>query len=101
MIFVYITAGNAGDAKKISRHLIEKKLIACTNIFPIESMYKWKGDIKEETEFVIIAKTIQEKYEQVKQELKEIHTYETPCIVSWEIKKGNKEFIDWVNKQVS
>ena len=54
MIFIYITAGNVQDAKKISEHLLKKKLVACVNIFPIESMYWWNDEIQENQEFVKI-----------------------------------------------
>ena len=43
MAFVYITCKDKKEARKISRFLLEKKLIACANIFPIESMYRWEG----------------------------------------------------------
>ena len=99
MIFIYITAGSAKDAKKISRHLLEKKLIACTNIHPIESMYWWKGEIQENTEFVVIAKTVEKNYQKIEKEIKNIHTYETPCVCSWKIQKTNQEFKNWVEEE--
>ncbi|MBN2423363.1 divalent-cation tolerance protein CutA [Candidatus Woesearchaeota archaeon] len=100
IIFIYITFPSREEAKKISKHLLEKRLIACVNIFPIESMYWWKNEIQEDNEFVIIAKTSEKNFEKVKQEVKEIHTYETPCIVSWKIDNVNSEFLDWIKKEI-
>ena len=97
MILIYITAKDKAEAKRISKHLLEKKLAACTNIFQIESMYWWKGKIQESKESVIIAKTSEENYEKVKQEVKKIHSYDTPCIMKLGV-ECNKEYSDWIDR---
>ncbi len=97
MIVLYITCKDKEEAKKISKHLLEKKLIACSNIIPIESMYWWKGKIEECNEYAIIAKTKEENYGPAEQEIKKIHSYQIPCILK--IKVGcNKEYGQWVEK---
>lgn len=101
MIFIYITAGNIADAKKIAVHLLKKKLIACVNIFPIESMYWWQGEIQENQEFSVIAKTRDSNFEKIDAEIKKVHTYDKPCVVSWKIDKAHKAFEDWVLEETS
>ncbi|MBN1502774.1 divalent-cation tolerance protein CutA [Candidatus Woesearchaeota archaeon] len=99
MLFVYITAGNVKDAKNISKHLLQKKLVACVNIFPIESMYWFNNELQENTEFSIIAKTRDENFEKIDSEIKKIHTYDVPCVVAWKIDKAHKPFEKWVSKE--
>jgi periplasmic divalent cation tolerance protein len=99
MRIVYITARNSDEAKKISTHLLEKKLIACANIFPIESMYWWKGDIQENVEFVILCKTSDGNFEKINKEVIKIHEYDTPAIYSWKADKANKKYSDWIKKE--
>jgi len=99
MIFVYITNPNKEEASKIARHLLGKKLIACANIFPINSLYWWKGKIAEENEFVLIAKTINSNFEKVRKEVERVHSYSIPCIVKIPA-YPNKKFLDWVKKEV-
>ncbi|MFH0979188.1 MAG: divalent-cation tolerance protein CutA [Candidatus Woesearchaeota archaeon] len=77
---VYITCKNKTEAKKISRWLLRKKLIACANFFPISSMYTWKGKIESKTEYALFAKTIEKKFSKVSYEVEKIHSYGTPCI---------------------
>ncbi len=101
MRVIYITTRNAGEAKKISAHLLKKKLIACANIFPIESMYSWKGEIQEDLEFVVLAKTIDVNYDKVEKEIKKMHSYDIPAIYSWKIDKINKDYLKWVEKGTS
>ena len=99
MRIVYITTRNSGEAKKISHHLLQKKLIACANIFPIESMYWWDKEIQEDVEFVILAKTKDENYEKVEKAVKELHEYDIPAIYSWKADKVSKDYSDWVEKE--
>ena len=99
MSFVYITCKDKKEAKKISRYLLEKRLVACTNIFPIESSYWWKGKIVDDKEYVILAKTLAKNYDKIKIEVKKIHSYSVPCICLLDA-KSNKEYNEWLKKEV-
>lgn len=100
MIFTYITCKDMKEAKKISKHLLQKKLIACTNIFPMESFYWWKGKINEDKEVVVIAKSLEEKFEEIKKEVKKVHSYDVPCILKIKVDEGNEEYLHWIEKEV-
>jgi periplasmic divalent cation tolerance protein len=95
---VYLTARDATEAKIISHTLVFEKLAACVNYFPIESIYRWKGNIEESGEMALIAKTRADLVEKVIQRVKQIHSYEIPCIVSWKIEKGNPDFLEWIKE---
>ena len=97
MIVVYITCKDKEEAVKVSRVLLENKLVVCTNFFPINSMYWWKGKIEEDNEFVVVAKTKEENYEKIKCMVKEVHSYDTPCVISWKVDNLNKEYKDWMD----
>lgn len=100
MTIVYITCKDNKEAKAISKHLLDKRLIACANIHPIESLYRWEGSIKQESEAVIIAKTQEKHYKAIKQEVKKLHSYDIPCILK--IKAGcNEEYGKWIEKETS
>jgi len=99
-IFVYITNPSEKEAKKIARHLLAKKLIACANIFPIKSMYQWKGKLADEKEFVLIAKTSSKNFEKVKKEVEKIHPYEIPCIARIPV-SSNEKYFNWLKNQLS
>ena len=83
---------------QISKDLLEKRLIACVNIHPIESMHWWKGKIREENEVVIIAKTVDKNYSEVKKEVKKIHSYSAPCILKINA-EANEEYDKWIEKE--
>ncbi|MBS3122670.1 divalent-cation tolerance protein CutA [Candidatus Woesearchaeota archaeon] len=94
---LYITAKDENEAKNLSKILVAEKLIACANIHNISSIYEWNGKLQDDKEAVIIAKTTDKLAEKVMKRVKEIHSYEIPCILSFPA-KGNKEYVEWVEK---
>jgi periplasmic divalent cation tolerance protein len=64
------------------------------------SCYHWDNQIMEDTEAVLIAKTTAEQVEKLCQRIKELHSYEVPCILALPITSGNEDFLDWVKKSV-
>jgi periplasmic divalent cation tolerance protein len=96
--FLYATAGNTREARKIAKHLVEEKLAACVNIFPIESTYRWEGKILHEKEVAMIIKTRRKLADHVIERVKELHSYEVPCIVTLGIERGNIDFLRWIDE---
>ena len=99
MVFVYITCKDKPEADKISRYLLEKRLIACTNSFPISSSYWWKGKIVSEDEYVLICKTMEEKYKLIVEEVESIHSYDVPCICLIHT-ETNAKYWTWVEQVI-
>ncbi len=97
---VYITAGDMDEAKKIGRKLIEERLAACANIFPITSIYRWKKNIEKAHEFVVIVKTKSAKVAEIEKRVKELHSYEVPCVISFRIDGGSEDYIRWIDESV-
>lgn len=93
-----MTCRDEEEARKISMHLVKNRLAACTNMFPIRSMYWWKDKIEETEEYAVIAKTIDENYEKIKKEIKKIHSYEVPCIMKINA-DVNEEYGNWIKKE--
>jgi periplasmic divalent cation tolerance protein len=99
MIINCITCKNKAEAEKIANHLLKNRLIACANIFPISSLYRWKGKLQKDKEFVLLAKTIKNKAKYVEKEVKRVHSYDIPCIIQKEV-TANKEFMGWIKNEV-
>ncbi|HHH53533.1 MAG TPA: divalent-cation tolerance protein CutA [Bacteroidetes bacterium] len=99
-LILYVTYKNKDEAKKVGNYLLEKKLIACANYFPIESAYWWNGKIESGDEYVSILKTRQEYWETVKDEIEKIHPYDVPCIIKFKV-EANKEYEKWIYKETT
>ena len=98
--FIYITAGNMDEAKKISRELISRKLAACVNIIDnMVSMFWWEDEIHEDKEVILIAKTKEALVTELIETVKSVHSYDCPCIVSLPVSDGNRAFLDWIAQQ--
>ncbi len=97
---IYITAASRDEALTIGRAVVEARLAACANVFPgITSVDWWEGTRQEDSEAVLILKTRQDLVDQVVAKVKELHSYECPCVVALPIAGGNKDFLDWISKE--
>ncbi|GFO97262.1 divalent cation tolerance protein [groundwater metagenome] len=97
---VYITAGSMDEAKSIGRVLVEERLAACVNIFPITSIFRWKDNIEEASEFVILVKTGTGKVKDIEKRVKQLHSYDVPCIISFKMDSGSEDYLEWIGKCV-
>ena len=88
------------EARKIGHMLIEERLAACVNIFPITSIFRWKGEIDEANEFGIFVKTRSEKVKDIENKVKEIHSYEVPCVISFNMDDGLADYLEWIGESV-
>ena len=75
---IYMTLQDEKEARKLGLTLVEEKLVACVNYFPIKSIYRWQGRPEEAIEVAIIAKTRAELVDSVIKRVKELHSYDVP-----------------------
>ena len=98
---LYITTSDKKEAQKIGRALVEENLAACANILDgMNSIYKWKGEIQEEEECVLLIKTHYSRVKKVTRRVNEMHSYEVPCVISFTITEdeGNEEYLQWLEE---
>ncbi|MBI3955095.1 divalent-cation tolerance protein CutA [Candidatus Gottesmanbacteria bacterium] len=98
---LYVPCKDLIEAENISLDLLKKKLVICVNIFPrIRSLYLWKNKIEKSSEAILIAKTKNNLADKAADEIKHIHSYNTPevLILSAEIK--SKDIKDWVDEEL-
>ena len=93
---VEVTFPNKEVTVKISKRLLNEKLVACANYFPIESMFWWEGTISKEKEWMAIYKTAYSNLKKVERVIEEMHPYRVPVISCFKIERGNDKFIEWL-----
>lgn len=89
------------EAEKITNHLLNEKLIACANFFPITSSYHWKGSIETAQEIVTILKTRIENWDVVRKYIEANHPYETPCIIKLAEVEANDSYESWIQEETT
>jgi periplasmic divalent cation tolerance protein len=98
-LLVYITAADPEEASRIARALTERRLAAGVNIFgPLRSVYRWKGKIHSATESALIVKTRSACFAALTRLVRELHSYETPCIVALPLVRGDAAFLRWIGE---
>ena len=97
LCWVYMTAASMEEAKDIGRILVKQNLVACVNLMEnMISIYKWKEELEEGSEAVMIAKTRKKLMPQLIKTVTKHHSYDCPCILELPIQGGNAEFLQWV-----
>ncbi len=96
-LFVYVTAKDEDEAKQIARTVVSERLAACANLLGgIDSVYWWQGKLCEDHEVALILKTSAERKPGLIERIKELHSYDCPCIVCLPIADGNRDFLNWI-----
>lgn len=104
ILLVYITCESIEQAKSIGDHLMKNRLCACINIIPnIQSVSFWppkENKMEHSKEVVLIAKTIESKYQALEQETVKVHSYDNPCIIAIPTAHVSKKYYNWLLEEV-
>ena len=97
-IIVLMTTATREEAEKITRNLLDQKLIACANMVgPVSSLFWWKEKISQEDEFLVLMKTRSDLFEKLATKIKQMHSYEVPEIIAVPIAKGEQSYLEWLS----
>jgi periplasmic divalent cation tolerance protein len=100
-LLVFSTVGDADDAERVARDLVERRLAACVNIVPgLTSVYRWKGKVETEAELLLVIKTTRDRFEALREALLSVHPYEVPEVVGVPIESGHEAYLSWLHESV-
>jgi periplasmic divalent cation tolerance protein len=101
-IVVLVTCSSTGEATKIARAVVAKRLAACANIFSgrVESIYRWKGDVEKAREVLMLIKSSRMRFSALEQEIRRLHSYEVPEIIALSIERGSRGYLEWIAESV-
>jgi periplasmic divalent cation tolerance protein len=97
-LLFYVTYPDEETARRVSELLVNERLAACANVFPITSVYWWQGAVQREGEWVSIVKTRLDLEQRLEAEIKKIHPYDVPCILRFEV-RANEEYEQWIENE--
>lgn len=101
-VIVLISCGNSLEARRIARALVERRLAACANILqsPVESIYRWKGNVESAKEYLIVAKTSRLRFEALRKQVQRLHSYDVPEIIALPIAAGSRDYLNWISESL-
>jgi periplasmic divalent cation tolerance protein len=100
-IVVVTTVGTEEQANLIAREMIRRRHAACVNIVPaIRSVYRWKGKICEDGELMLLIKSTEHEFPAVAETIQELHSYELPEILAFNVAQGEPGFLQWIHGSV-
>lgn len=100
-IVVLSTCDSAEEAAKLARHLVEKRLAACVNVIPgARSVYRWKDNIEEASEWVLLIKSSRSLFPQLRSELAKLHSYDVPEMIAVSIVDGADSYLRWLDREL-
>ena len=101
-IQVFCTIDKKEEAEKLATHLVKKRLAGCVQVIgPISSTYWWKNNIESSEEWLCLIKSKKNLFDKLEKAIKEVHSYETPEIIALPIIDGNKEYLKWLDNEVT
>jgi periplasmic divalent cation tolerance protein len=98
IVVIFCTAP-AAESEAMARALLDRRLVACVNVVPVHSYYRWNGEFCSEPEHLLIAKTKESMKTEVIAAIRELHSYEVPEIIALPVMAGYAPYLAWVDTQ--
>ncbi len=99
---VLMTAGSSEEATRLAGALVEERLVACVNIVgPIRSIYRWQGQVADEAEHLLVAKTRADLLPRLAERVRELHSYQVPEVLALPVSYGWPPYLEWVAAETS
>ena len=94
---ILATVSSEEQAAAISRALVGERLAACVNIVgPIRSIYRWRGKVEDDREYLLLIKTRATHYVKVERRVRELHTYDVPEVLALSADRGSPPYVKWL-----
>ena len=97
---VLTTVGNEKEAKNIASVLVEEKLVACVNFFPLTSVYRWQEKVCCDAEWQLIMKTDLSIFSRLENRIRELHSYEVAEIIALPMVNISQPYLKWMQNNI-
>ena len=85
-------------AREQAQAWVQKKLAAAVNILPqMDSIYTWKGELRQGREHKIFIKTSDDRLADLQAEIRNAHPYAVAEILHFKIDSGDPDYLDWIS----
>jgi periplasmic divalent cation tolerance protein len=100
-LIVFCTCADEQEALRLAKVLVERRLAACVNVLPrLQSVYRWEGDVKLESEYLLLMKTTEDRFPALRDDITELHSYEVPEVLAVPVWGGSDKYLAWIRESV-
>lgn len=96
---VFVTAESEAQAQRIGRALVERRLAACANLAPVQSIFAWQGQLETAGEVLLILKSRAALFDALAAAVRELHSYDVPEIIALPIVAGSADYLAWLEAE--
>ncbi|NVB78847.1 MAG: divalent-cation tolerance protein CutA [Kofleriaceae bacterium] len=97
VVVAFSTFPSPEKAAEVARILVTEGLIACANLVPaVRSIYRWQGEVSDDTETLAILKTTRARFDEMKTRLVALHPYEVAEVIALPVDGGHAPYLAWV-----
>lgn len=101
-VIVLTTLPTDADGAAFGRTLVGERLAACVNLLPpMSSVYRWEGQVEQDTERQVIVKTSRERVPALWDRIRELHPYEVPEFIVLPITDGSDAYLRWLGESTA
>lgn len=101
-LIVLTTVADAPAAEILAEKIVAAKLAACVQILPaMRSIYIWDNAVQNETENLLLIKTLSEKYAELERFIRENHSYDVPEIIALSAAEISDSYFGWLQNSLA
>jgi len=99
LLVIVTSVGTEDQALDIAHALVRNHHAACVNLMPnVHSIYRWKGRVCDDGEFLLFIKTRAREFEAVRETIQKMNTYELPEVLAYRVDGASPAFASWIAK---
>jgi periplasmic divalent cation tolerance protein len=100
-IVVFNTCASADEAERLARRLVDERLAACVNVIsPVRSFYRWKGNVEDSAEWLLVIKTSRALFALLRAVLESAHSYDLPEVIAIPVVDGSLNYLSWIDQEL-
>lgn len=102
MLVVMTTTPDRAEAERLADLIIGSRLAGCVQILPqMTSVYIWEGVVQKEPEHLLLIKTLNSKFEELRELISKNHSYEIPEIVGIPTETVSGPYHQWLESNLT
>jgi periplasmic divalent cation tolerance protein len=100
VLVVFSTFPSPDKAAEVARTLVSEQLAACVNLVgPVRSIYRWQGELSDDSETLAVIKTTRERFDAMRTRLVELHPYDVAEVIALPVEAGHAPYLAWVETE--